>query len=236
VDPRVATLLDSISETRLGEILQKLASFETRNTLSAADSPTRGIGAARQWILEEMRRSSPRLQVAFDTYEVLKQGERITRDVELRNVMAVLPGRSPRRVYVSGHYDSLARRVEPGAPAARSAGGGFDWWGKGEPFVWLSAYALQEFSDMAKVYPIDRGVIDRTQKYLMKQMEPDGTWSKIGATHGETIASRSQTHSISNSGRFVTVIVFSQIDTHERIRREAYGINRRQNMNRRALG
>lgn len=127
VDPRVATLLDAISEARLTEILQKLASFETRNTLSAADSPTRGIGAARQWILEEMRRSSPRLQVAFDTYEVLKQGERITRDVDLRNVMAVLPGRSPRRVYVSGHYDSLARRVEPGAPAARSAGGGFDW-------------------------------------------------------------------------------------------------------------
>lgn len=127
VDARVATLLDSISEARLAEILQRLASFETRNTLSSTDTPTRGIGAARQWILEEMRRSSPRLQVAFDTYDVLKQGERITRDVELRNVMAVLPGRSPRRVYVSGHYDSLARRVEPGAPAARSAGGGFDW-------------------------------------------------------------------------------------------------------------
>jgi hypothetical protein len=95
VDPRVATLLETISEARLAEILQKLASFETRNTLSSADSPARGIGAARQWILEEMRRSSPRLQVAFDSYEVLKQGERITRDVDLRNVMAVLPGRSP---------------------------------------------------------------------------------------------------------------------------------------------
>jgi len=38
-------------------------------------------------------------------------------------------------------------------------GGGFDWWGNGEPLVWLSAYGLQEFSDMAKVYPIDRGII-----------------------------------------------------------------------------
>src|SRR3954470_21036211 len=66
-------------------------------------------------------------------------------------------------------------------------GGGFDWWGSGEPLVWLSAYGLQEFSDMARVYPIDRGVIDRTQKWLMKQQEPDGTWSKIGATHGESI-------------------------------------------------
>lgn len=67
-------------------------------------------------------------------------------------------------------------------------GGGFDWWGSGEPLIWLSAYGLQEFNDMAKVYPIDRGVIERTQKWLMKQQAKDGTWSNIGATHGETIA------------------------------------------------
>ena len=67
-------------------------------------------------------------------------------------------------------------------------GGGFDWWGNGEPLVWLSAYGLQEFSDMAKVYPIDRGIIDRTQAFLMRKMDKDATWSAIGATHGETIA------------------------------------------------
>jgi len=66
-------------------------------------------------------------------------------------------------------------------------GGGFDWWGNGEPLVWLSAYGLQEFNDMAKVYPIDRGVITRTQAWLMKVRETDGTWSKIGGTHGESI-------------------------------------------------
>ena len=66
-------------------------------------------------------------------------------------------------------------------------GGGFDWWGSGPPLIWLSAYGLQEFNDMARVYPIDRGVIDRTQQWLLKQQEADGTWSKIGATHGETI-------------------------------------------------
>src|SRR5262249_51997822 len=66
-------------------------------------------------------------------------------------------------------------------------GGGFDWWGNGPPLVWLSAYGLQEFNDMAKVWPVDRGVIDRTKAYLMKQQESDGTWSKIGATHGESI-------------------------------------------------
>jgi hypothetical protein len=64
-----------------------------------------------------MQRASPRLQVAFDTYQVPRQGERVTRDVELRNVAAVLPGRSPRRLYVSGHYDTVARQP----------GGSFDW-------------------------------------------------------------------------------------------------------------
>jgi uncharacterized protein YfaS (alpha-2-macroglobulin family) len=66
-------------------------------------------------------------------------------------------------------------------------GGGFDWWGSGEPLIWLSAYGLQEFNDMAKVYPIDKGVIDRTQAWLLKQQEADGTWSKIGATHSVSI-------------------------------------------------
>jgi hypothetical protein len=66
-------------------------------------------------------------------------------------------------------------------------GGGFDWWGSGPPLIWLSAYGLQEFNDMAKVYPVDRGVIQRTQAWLLKQQAADGTWSKIGATHGESI-------------------------------------------------
>src|SRR6185436_4759429 len=44
---------------------------------------------------------------SYDTYRIATQG-RITRDVEARNVMAVLPGRSPRRIYISGHYDTIA--------------------------------------------------------------------------------------------------------------------------------
>ena len=54
-----------------------------------------GIGAARQWIFDELQRSSTRLQVSFDTYQVAPQG-RITQSVELRNVVAILPGRTTR--------------------------------------------------------------------------------------------------------------------------------------------
>ena len=121
-DPRVARLVAAVSEQRLEEVLNRLAGFGTRHTLSSTDSPGRGIGAARDWILDEMRRSSPRLQVAFDSYSIPRQGDRITRDVEIRNVEAVLPGRSQRRLYVSAHYDSVARVGAPDAP-----NGGFDW-------------------------------------------------------------------------------------------------------------
>jgi len=119
LDPRIVKLVASVSEERLGAILRKLESFETRSTLSSTASTTRGIGAAREWILQEMRSYSPKLQVSFDTYQVPKQG-RILRDVELRNVMAILPGRSPRRIYVSGHYDTVAR---PGGQGAANASG-----------------------------------------------------------------------------------------------------------------
>lgn len=115
-DARVVKLLEGLSEERLAGTLRKLASFETRHTLST-DAPARGIAAARQWMLEELQRAGGRLQVSFDTYAIPKQGERVTRDVELRNVMAILPGRSPRRLYVSGHYDTVARQP----------GGAFDW-------------------------------------------------------------------------------------------------------------
>src|SRR5262245_47805904 len=105
-DPRIQKLVASISQERLATIVQKLAGFGTRNTLSDTESTTRGIGAARQWIFEELARSSPKLQVSFDTHKLARQG-RITRNVDLRNVVAVLPGKGPRRIYVTAHYDSV---------------------------------------------------------------------------------------------------------------------------------
>ena len=126
LDPRVQKLVASVSEERMQQLLAKLVSFETRNTFSDTTSATRGIGAARQWIHDEFKRSSPRLQVSFDTHTI-PAGGRVTREVELRNIVAVLPGKSARRIYVSGHYDSLnlgARRGgAAGAAGARGATG-----------------------------------------------------------------------------------------------------------------
>ena len=122
IDPRVAALVASVSAERLAADVQALAGFGTRHIYSDTASQTRGIGAAREWIRAEFAKASPRLQVAFDTYQVVTQGPRLPRDVELRNVVAVLPGASPRRVYVSAHYDSVARRTDGGGGET-----GFDW-------------------------------------------------------------------------------------------------------------
>lgn len=127
LDPRIEALLASISEERLATLLKGLVSFETRHTASNPDPAGRGIGAARQWIFDEFKRSSPKLQVSFDTYQVAAQGQRILRNVELRNVVAVLPGRSPRRIYVSGHYDSIARLPNPPSDAGPAGPAGIHW-------------------------------------------------------------------------------------------------------------
>ena len=137
LDPRIQKLVASVSEERMKTLLTKLASFHTRNTLSDPNLPN-GLGAARQWILDEMQKASPKLQASFDTH-VIPAGGRIPQDTELRNIVAILPGKSPRRIYVSGHYDSLnlgergqaglntggrgAQQPQPGQPAPQPAAG-----------------------------------------------------------------------------------------------------------------
>jgi len=116
VDARVSEVLSSISPDSLGSYLETLVSFETRHSLSADLAPERGIVPARRYILEQFRRFSPRLAADLDCYRIPAQG-RITEEAELCNVVAVLPGRTPRRLYVSGHFDTVARRE----------GEGFDW-------------------------------------------------------------------------------------------------------------
>jgi len=108
VDARIEKLIGAISEQRMEQNLRRLVAFGTRNTMSDATSTTRGAGAARQWIFDQLKATSPKLQVSFDTHQIPKgRSDRITRDVELRNVVAILPGRTPRRIYVSGHYDTI---------------------------------------------------------------------------------------------------------------------------------
>lgn len=59
-------------------------------------------------------------------------------------------------------------------------GGGFSLFGQAPADVFLTAYGLMEFSDMAQVYPVDEALIERTVQWLLAQQQSDGTWTDQG--------------------------------------------------------
>jgi hypothetical protein len=122
INPAVARVVEEISEERIASIMKRLEGFGTRNTFSETDNPVQGIGAARTWIAGQFRSYSPRLEVRFDR-NAIKRGNRVWRDVEVVNIVAVLKGKvnPERQVIVSGHYDSLNRISKPKAAGADEA-------------------------------------------------------------------------------------------------------------------
>ena len=113
-------IVSDISVDHIAATQQKLEAFGTRNIYSATDDPVHGVGAAREWIAAQFKSYSPRLQVSFDKHRVAKQG-RAFKNVEIWNVVAVLPGTSEpeRQVLVTGHYDTINMIVKKGAAGTR---------------------------------------------------------------------------------------------------------------------
>lgn len=137
--PRNLNIARIVSEINAGNIertIRKLVSFGTRNTLSAQDNPTRGIGAARDWLYSEFLKASEnsggRMKVEKQTFEQAPgKYPRIARTTTLTNVVATLRGTqsaSENRLYVvSGHYDSMCTSptdAECDAPGANDDASG----------------------------------------------------------------------------------------------------------------
>jgi Zn-dependent M28 family amino/carboxypeptidase len=135
-NPTVEEIVKEVSADNLQAIVEKLASFGTRHTLSDTVSTTRGIGAARRWIKSEFERyaesSEGRMSVAFHETVVQPSG-RIPAPTKVVNVVATLTPepthhRMPRRVLVvGGHYDSRASDpmdAVSDAPGANDDGSG----------------------------------------------------------------------------------------------------------------
>lgn len=108
----IQKMLKEISAKNIESSVRKLVSFGTRNTLSEQNNPTRGIGAARDWIFAEFQKIAQDcggcLQVEKQSFEQPK-ANRIPQPTVLTNVVATLKGATnPERIYiVSGHYDSM---------------------------------------------------------------------------------------------------------------------------------
>ncbi len=111
-DPEIAKMIKEVSAKNIEATIRKLVSFGTRNTLSEQDNPTRGIGAARDWIFAEFQKintdCSNCLIVEKQSF-LQPKANRVPEPTTLTNVVATLKGTAnPERVYVvSGHYDSM---------------------------------------------------------------------------------------------------------------------------------
>jgi len=53
-DRELRAILAAVNQRRIEAIVRRLAAFGTRHTLSSQDDPVRGIGAARDWIYQQM--------------------------------------------------------------------------------------------------------------------------------------------------------------------------------------
>lgn len=167
----LASIADGISARRIGNYIRKLASFETRHTLSETDSDVRGIGAARRWIKTELdscsKASGGRLKVEFDEF-VVEPGPRIPKPTTLVNVVATLLGEqaeSRDRIYVvSGHYDSMPSDVmdpKSAAPGANDDASG--------------TAAVMEMACVMSAYKFDATLV-----FMVVAGEEQGL---VGATH-----------------------------------------------------
>ncbi|MDI6698029.1 MAG: M20/M25/M40 family metallo-hydrolase [Candidatus Saccharicenans sp.] len=98
-----------ISEENIAGTIKSLQAFKTRNLLSEQKSDTFGIGAARRWLIKEFQKI-PGLEVVDDGYFLPAQGQRMVRDTELHNVVAVKKGKAAKEriIIVNAHYDTIA--------------------------------------------------------------------------------------------------------------------------------
>ncbi len=133
-DPQIEKMINEVSRDSLKSYITKLVSFGTRNTLSTQTDATRGIGAARLWVLsrfnEFSKNSGGRLTAVIDTTIYKKDARRVDRDILLGNVVATLKGtdsNDDRIFIISGHLDNMRTNVMDSigdAPGANDDGSG----------------------------------------------------------------------------------------------------------------
>jgi len=103
-DSGTLSLLNEFDPNRIQSTIQTLVNFGTRHTASTTNSTTRGIGAARQWLFQQMtelaKPSNGLIKVSIPCYEQAA-APGIPFPVQLCNVQAEITGAAdPNRMYV----------------------------------------------------------------------------------------------------------------------------------------
>ncbi|MEX0635248.1 MAG: M20/M25/M40 family metallo-hydrolase, partial [Ferruginibacter sp.] len=117
-DPAIEQMLKEVSADSLKSYIYSMVSFGTRNTMSSATNPKRGIAAARNWVLSKFNQfalnSNGRLTAFIDTTTLQADKRRIDTATLLGNVVAILKGSDPadERIFIiSGHLDNMRTSV-----------------------------------------------------------------------------------------------------------------------------
>ena len=96
-DAELEAMLAEVDPDRVKNIVTTLANFGTRHTLSTQNSSTHGIGAARDWIYNEMQTfadtSNGNMDVFLNSY-IQGESEPILFPVNISNVVAQINGNS----------------------------------------------------------------------------------------------------------------------------------------------
>jgi hypothetical protein len=127
-------MVKEISPDSMKSYINKMVSFGTRSTISTTTDKKRGIGAAREWVVQKFNefaaQSGGRLTAMVDTTTLQPDGRRVSTAVNLGNAMAILKGTDAGddRIYlISGHLDSRVSDVmnkTSDAPGANDDGSG----------------------------------------------------------------------------------------------------------------
>ena len=133
-DPEIAGMVKEVNADSLQSYIKTMVFFGTRSTVSSTSDGSRGIGAARNWVLMKFREfaavSGGRMTAVLDTTTYPADGRRVKSDISLGNVVATLKGTdaTDNRIFiVSGHLDSRRTDVMNGtedAPGANDDGSG----------------------------------------------------------------------------------------------------------------
>ncbi|HTU72661.1 MAG TPA: M28 family metallopeptidase [Trebonia sp.] len=131
-DASLRRLLGEIDPARIEATITRLVQFGTRHTSSSQTDPVRGIGAATEWVFQQMQAiaatSSGRMTVQKQSF-TQPVSPNIPVPTVITNVIATLQGTaSPQRYYViTGHLDSRVTDVTDftsDAPGADDDGSG----------------------------------------------------------------------------------------------------------------
>lgn len=212
-DPEIEQMVKEVSADSLQSYINTLVSFGTRNTLSTQTDSKKGIGAARNWVLNKFnqfaKNSEGRLIAIIDTTTIPADGRRVDKPVLLGNVMATLKGTDPndKRIFIiSGHLDS--RRSDVMDRTGDAPGANDD--GSGTAAVIESARIMSKHSFPATIIFVavsgeEQGLLGST---FMANKAKEENWDVEGVFNNDIIGSNNsnETNIINNT----KVRVFSE--------------------------